>query len=680
MVGNNFGHMDCMGVLLAKFDMLGTYNIRRVIVLCILMSGGSTPGEARDPSAEINLSDAVIVARSGETIRLNAAEMLRDEIEKRTRIGLELAPSHLNLESTIVVIGTVGELSSRGLHPPPGMEVPSTADAYALWIDFEARPNPTVCVAGQDDRGTLYAVGRLLRSLRMTRDEVLLDRDLKMATAPRYALRGHQLGYRPKTNSYDGWTLRMWEQYYRDLIVFGANAVELIPPRSDDDDDSPHFPKPKLRMMVDMSQLAADYGLDVWIWFPAMDEGNDIFNQFRDEKAVNAAIEEWGEVFRALPKIDVVFVPGGDPGETHPEVLLPFLEKQKRNLNRYHPDAQMWMSPQGFDWRGKNREGWLRVFLDILQSDEPVWLDGIVFGPQVAISLPELRKEVPARYPIRRYPDITHSGGGQYEVDDWDEAYHRTLAREPINPRPYFYAKTFRDLQQYAIGTITYSEGCNDDVNKVIWSALGWDPDAVVEDILGEYSRYFISLRYEHEFADGLAALERNWAGPLVENEGVYKTLELFQEMERNATPQDRLNWRFQQGLYRAYYDAYIKARLHHETELESQAVEVLRNAQQVGSLAAMDQAEAILDRAEAERVKPEWRARAFELAEALFQSIRMQMSVPRYQAIRLNRGATLDTIDEPLNDSVKMKRSFYYIREVDSESKRLEALAKLVD
>ena len=165
-----------------------------------------------------------------------------------------------------------------------------------------------------------------------------------------------------------------------------------------------------------------------------------------------------------------------------------------------------------------------------------------------------------------------------------------------------------------------------------------------------------------------------------MENEGVYETLELFQEMERNATPQDRLNWRFQQGLYRAYYDAYIKARLHHETELESQAVDVLSNAEQVGSLAAMDQAEAILDRAEAESVKPEWRARVFELAEALFQSIRMQMSVPRYQAIRLNRGATLDTIDEPLNDSVKMKRSFYYIRDVDSESKRLEALAKLVD
>ncbi len=39
----------------------------------------------------------------------------------------------------------------------------------------------------------------------------------------------------------------MWEQYVRDLIVFGCNAIELIPPRSDDEDDSPHFPLPNCR-------------------------------------------------------------------------------------------------------------------------------------------------------------------------------------------------------------------------------------------------------------------------------------------------------------------------------------------------------------------------------------------------------------------------------------------------
>src|SRR2546422_5839462 len=32
----------------------------------------------------------------------------------------------------------------------------------------------------------------------------------------------------------DGWSVPVWEQYIRDLAVFGTNAIELIPPRSDD--------------------------------------------------------------------------------------------------------------------------------------------------------------------------------------------------------------------------------------------------------------------------------------------------------------------------------------------------------------------------------------------------------------------------------------------------------------
>ena len=36
-----------------------------------------------------------------------------------------------------------------------------------------------------------------------------------------------RLGYRPKTNSYNGWSVPLWEQYLRDLVVFGANAIEL---------------------------------------------------------------------------------------------------------------------------------------------------------------------------------------------------------------------------------------------------------------------------------------------------------------------------------------------------------------------------------------------------------------------------------------------------------------------
>jgi hypothetical protein len=237
-------------------------------------------------------------------------------------------------------------------------------------------------------------------------------------------------------------------------------------------------------------------------------------------------------------------------------------------------------------------------------------------------------------------------------------------------------AHIFRNYSRYSIGFITYSEGVNDDLNKVVWSCLGWDPNAEVEEIVKDYARYFVSARYEDRFAQGLFGLEENWQGPLATNENVFETLEVFREMEEHATPQELLNWRFQLGLYRAYYDAYIKRRLSHETELRLQATQDLRSAEAIGSRAAIERALATLRRAETEKVAADLRARVFEMAEALFQSIRMQLSVKRYQAISVRRGANLDEIDRPFN--LDLEEELEEIRDLGSESGRLQRLSNV--
>jgi hypothetical protein len=352
---------------------------------------------------------------------------------------------------------------------------------------------------------------------------------------------------------------------------------------------------------------------------------------------------------------------------------MALLEKETAVLHRYHPKAQMWVSPQSF-----NKE-WMDQFLGILRT-EPAWLSGVVFGPQVRMSLPQLRAAVPKRYPIRHYPDITHSRQSQYPVPDWDVAYAVTEAREVINPRPLDEANIFRVLAPYTNGFLTYSEGCNDDVNKIVWSALGWNPDAKVIDILREYSRYFIGERFADSFAQGLLALERNWRGPLASNEGIYTTLRQFQAMDHAATPQVQQQWRFQQAEYRAHYDAYTRARLLYETGLEQRALTDLRAAGSTGSLLAMARAEETLDRAATEHTASDWRARVFELAEALFQSIHMQLSVPFYGAISVDRGANLDTIDVPLNNRMWLKARFTEVRQAADEKERLRGIDAILN
>src|SRR5262249_10251301 len=130
-------------------------------------------------------------------------------------------------------------------------------EGYQLSISpASGQSEAVVFVVGNDPRGVLFGVGRLLREFHLQRHTISLDESLNIATAPKYPLRGHQLGFRPKCNSYDAWDLPVWEQYFRDLVVFGCNAIELIPPRSDDASNSPHFPRPPMEMMIGMSRLA----------------------------------------------------------------------------------------------------------------------------------------------------------------------------------------------------------------------------------------------------------------------------------------------------------------------------------------------------------------------------------------------------------------------------------------
>ena len=662
------------------------------------MTGFAMPANAGDvpspdPKSMEDLNNAVVVAPHGLSKReQKAVQVLIEEVEKRTAIRWSISEDVQPQSSgTKILVGS--QQSLRGSHAAllwelnPGSEWPSEAEGFLLRT--VRRPaGSVIAILGADERGVLFGVGEFLRKISMAKGKAYAPLTLDIQSAPRYRLRGHQMGYRPKTNAYDAWTVPIWDQYIRELAIFGTNAIEIVPPRSDDAADGPHFPLPPMRMMVEMSRIADDYGLDVWVWYPAMDP------DYSDAKTVEFALREWAEVFKAVPRIDAVFVPGGDPGHTRPKYMLAFMEKQAEDLRRYHPHAQMWMSPQSFD------ETWLQEFLEIINREQPRWLDGIVYGPQNRLGLSALRKKVPARYPIRLYPDITHSTDCQFPVADWDVAYAISEGREVINPRPRAQADIFRVQAPHSIGFISYSEGCNDDVNKFLWSALAWNPEKPVVDILREYSAFFVSDRLSEGFAQGSISLEANWRGPLIANESVFTTLEQFQTMESTATPAELLSWRFQMGLYRAYYDAYVRSRLIQETNAQDRAMSRLAEIRRMGAkpiqldvddeekratngtdpLELIKLAEIELDTPLRNMPSPDWRARILALGEGLYQSIRMQLAVEGYQAEAVTRAANLDTLDTPLTDGPWLREKFAEIRKMQSASEQIRLIEAILD
>jgi hypothetical protein len=492
---------------------------------------------------------------------------------------------------------------------------------------------------------------------------------LRVSTAPKFPLRGMQLGYRPKVNAYDAWSPAQFDQYIRELALFGANSIEILPPRTDDERTSPHMKLPPLEMMVKLAEIIDSYGLDVWIWYPNM--GKD----YTSEASLQAELAEREDIFRRLKRVDHVLVPGGDPGNLHPDVFFPWMDRMATVLQKYHPRAKIWVSPQAFD----PTKEWLDSFYRQV-NQKPAWLGGVAFAPWIATPLPEMRAIIDKDIPIRNYADITHNVDCQYPVPNWDLAFALTLHRECYNPRPVA-MKTIQNLFADATcGSLCYSEGINDDVNKFVWSDQDWDPATSVEETLRDYCRLFISPDWCNDLAQGFLAEEKNWEGSLAVNGQVDVTLSEWREMEKRASPEMREQYRFQMGLLRAYYDAYVKRRLIHETELEAEALEALRTESRQGAFAAMAKAEGILRKAQTEPVATDYKQRCESLADSLFEKIGSQTSVKKYGAQNRTRGAFMDGIDEPLNNAAWLSAELRRARDLPDESARLTSIDQILN
>ena len=631
------------------------------IVALIVLTLAYVPGMAQP----VNLkSISVVVSPSiPSPMKETAPEVLTEEINKRSKTGIKLTPSWPKAGSTIVfALSSDKEVAGKAVPKRQGNDLPENKrEGYRIVSEGDAK-NPTVWVIGADARGVLFGVGWLLRNLKIDAVAAVLDKPVDIATSPDYPIRGHQLGYRNTANSYDAWTVDQYDQYIRELAIFGGNSVENIP--LNDDDKSVHL---KIRpgvMQVKMSEICQKYDMDYWVWTPATFE-------LSDHKLRQAELEKHEAFYKSCPRLDHIFFPGGDPGDNHPSEVLPFLKDLQAILVKYHPKAKMWISLQGFSVEQ------IDYFYQYLATNKPTWLEGVVSGPG-SPSMSETRFRLPKAYKHRQYPDITHTVRCEFPVERWDQAYALTLGREPVNPRPYFYARVMDTYTPFTDGFVSYSDGCHDDVNKVLWNMKGWDFDKDVREILTEYGNFFFGKHLADATADGIAALEHNWEGPLAGNGGVEGTLLFWQNLEKANPALNKSNWRWQMLLLRAYYDTYTRRRLIYEQGLEKEANALLLQSEQLGAGKAMDQALAKVNYADEQRTSPDLLKKIESLCADLFVSIGFQTSVPKYQARGYERGCVLDFVNYPLNNRWWLTDEFVKIKALPNEAEKNAKLKQI--
>ncbi|TCS85526.1 hypothetical protein EDD80_112101 [Anseongella ginsenosidimutans] len=602
-----------------------------------------------------------------------AAETLAEEVEKRTGLHWEISGTWPK-EGSVIILQLAGEArllppKFSGLSGNPGAlpalpALPASAESYRITGNIcpvrEKEARKVVLIEAKDERGILFGAGRLLRLMRFSAGSLQLAFPLALSASPEAAIRGHQLGYRHTANSYDGWTPAQYEQYIRELAIFGVNSIEAIP----FDKGSPHFTLSPREMNIRISRICEKYGLDFWLWSPADFPLDDTLEKARHLKMSDS-------LFRELPRLDHVFVPGGDPGDNPPGPVMPYLERLSATLQQYHPKAKMWLSLQGFTPEMS------QYVYHYIREKKPKWLAGLVAGPG-SPPLAETRSELPPAYALRHYPDITHTVRCQYPVPWWDPSFNFTLGREPVNPRPVFYTGVYRQTAAFTNGFITYSDGIHDDVNKIVWSLLGWDSSLSEQEMLLEYASFFFGAEAAEEAATALLELEKNWEGPIAANKGIDACLRLWENIGKGQ-PSLSGSWRWRMHLMRAYYDAYTRRRAIYEQELEQEVNQVLLKSAETGPAKAMENAKSILSRAD-QRVMPVWRQRIVALCDSLFQSVCLQTSVGKYGAKNPERGAVLDFLDRPLNNRWWLEDAFRRIDSLESRQqqvKELETIAR---
>lgn len=549
----------------------------------------------------------------------------------------------------------------NSLHPT------GTAEAFSI-VTIHWSGKDVYVIAGNDVRGELFGIGWLLRHMSFADGVVHLPALADLFSAPEKPVRGHQIGYRMKNNTYDAWNLAQFEQQIRDLAIFGTNTLQLIAPVSDDAPVSPLMPAPPLETVLGISKLLAKYGLDCDLYYPEMRK------DYTDATQISAELRDFEALVRAMPRADALYVPGGDPGHTPPDVLFPLLEKEAAIMRRYHPGATVWVSAQGFD------AAQYEQFYALLEK-RPKWLTGVFFGPQSRDSMETQRRRVPEQYALQFYPDIGHTMHAQFPVPEWDPVFALTEGREPICPRPREFTHIYRHFEGLNSGFVTYSEGVNDDINKILWTELGWSSRTPVENILSEYARWFLHREgaQQAQAVQAILGLESDWQGPLQANREIPKTLDLLEGLESHSTPEQVSgNWRWESLLYRSYYDAYVQRKFAREQKDQTSALAALRGVAASGDLVASAKRALAESRPSAEERR--LHDGLFRLADDLFHDGGLQLSVKLYGASNWERGANLDRVDTPLNDGVWMNRTMDKALTESTEAERLRALREIVD
>lgn len=535
-----------------------------------------------------------------------ALEILKDELEHR--FGFTKIKEGFSLENSITFQTDVGNGEDESfIIKQKGSAVTVTAHRF---------------------RGLIYGIGYILRKCETVDGSLVLGKNISGEYTPALKIRGHGIGYTDMSNTYEAWDRETLRRYILDLMFFGLNTVETSFAGGEKRTRLMKYSFPEAMKIV--SECCLELDADLMIWYA-----------LSKNKTADETVAELETLFADAPKVNSLFLPGGDPGDMQAEDFITKCIQIKNKLKRIYPDVQLWPSAQA----PHEFPDWGEHFRNVMK-EKPEEINGVIYGPNHAMSLPELRKCVGSSCPVLQFPDICHNvrceSPVHYYDDDWHFAYAAALGRESVNPRPLELKRLHGETCGFVDGNCSYSEGVNDDVNKVVWSALDFNPGEDVREILCDYSRLFFPGVNPGKGADAILALEQSWYGDPAENCMPDYALSCIESLQKENNMLEG-NWRYRLLLFRAKCDKLVRDRRLFELSAIQSACEEIRS----GSL---EKAEKILS-ADFTETYNRLRKSLSDDARTLHNLIGIQLDTEHFGGMNYERGCVLDTVDMPVTD-----------------------------
>lgn len=138
------------------------------------------------------------------------------------------------------------------------------------------------------------------------------------------------------------------------------------------------------------------------------------------------------------------------------------------------------------------------VFFSYLE-EKPSWLRYLVAGTAEARRWVRGGRSIPDPYRVLVFPDIS-----MFDGIPW--------GGRGANAAPRKFAAELADTREMLAGGIVYSEGRYDDLNKILWARMLWDPDLDPAQIVREYCTVYLGTEGEPA-TELILAIERDMEG-----------------------------------------------------------------------------------------------------------------------------------------------------------------------